>query len=127
MSEIDVMLYILDFIRCLVIPVVIIIESLILKDNMPERGSRLCSHLSKMSVKNDDTWAFAQKRYCRYYKKTGWPMLAVTVVVAIISYCFDFYASIIVFIAQAIILVVIYIVIEMELNETFDEEGNKRK
>ncbi|MDY0276865.1 MAG: SdpI family protein [Acholeplasma sp.] len=124
------MFWYLVLLMVLIVPLSMLIIGDNLKRNAPKEVSVLFGYRTKRSVKNKETWEFANKEFGRLLFKTGVIVAIVSVIVYIsligITYKDFVKASIVGLIMmtlQIIIIVIPYIMVEKKLKEN-ETRGN---
>lgn len=112
------------------IPVIMLVIGIWFSKHPPRKINAAAGYRTSRSMRNQETWDFAQN-YCGVlWKKLGWIMLPVSVIVAGATYGMSedgigMVSLILIHIQLAVLLGSIYPV-EKALKNTFDEEGNKK-
>ncbi len=118
------------FVCDLLIPILMIIAGNMMWKHAPEKINGIIGYRTACSMKNTDTWKFAQDYCGRLWWKMGWIMFIPSVVIH-----FPFYQSsenvigivaAIVCTIQCLILVFTIFPTERALKRTFTEEGIRR-
>ncbi len=118
------------FVCDLLIPILMIIAGNMMWKHAPEKINGIIGYRTARSMKNTDTWKFAQDYCGRLWWKMGWIMFIPSVVIH-----FPFYQSsenvigivaAIVCTIQCLILVFTIFPTERALKRTFTEEGIRR-
>ena len=118
------------FVCDLLIPILMIIAGNMMWKHAPEKINGVIGYRTARSMKNTDTWKFAQNYCGRLWWKMGWIMFIPSVVIH-----FPFYQSsenvigivaAIVCTIQCLILVFTIFPTERALKRTFTEEGIRR-
>lgn len=119
------------FIVNLIIPVVMIFGGYMMKICPPRSISRWVGFRTALSMKNEDTWAFAHACCGRVWWKTGWISLALSVLVQLpfakASEETLGTLALVLAIAQFIVLFGTVVYVQRELKRTFDECGRRRQ
>lgn len=101
--------------------------------NPPETIDPMRGYRTVMSMKNQDTWAFAQAYYGRTCYKIGWAALAVTVPAQV--WLMRWPAGSIeggirqvgfILLEAVAVCIAVYAPVERALKKTFDKAGNRR-
>ena len=114
----------------LLIPALILVAGRLMHKNAPKTVNWIIGYRTAMSVKNEDTWAFAHKIAGDFWWKWGW----VTLVVAIVAMLLVLGRSVEVVSAAGGILMFLELIpviaviphTEKVLKKTFDKDGNRR-
>lgn len=115
------------FICDLLVPVVMILCGRMMWKHSPKKINSLFGYRTSRSMKNMDTWIFAQKHFGKLWWKIGWIILIPSILVHI-----PFYGAsddmigivgLILVTVQTIIIIVSIIPTERALKNTFPEEG----
>ena len=123
------LMYVL-FICNLLIPVVVIVTGRIMWKHYPKNINGLVGYRTTRSMKNMDTWRFANEYCGRLWYKIGLFMLAFSVLVSVLllrtndnTYSM---ISLIFVLLQCIILIVSIIPTELALKKMFYEDGTRK-
>ncbi len=99
----------------------------------PKTIDPMCGYRTVMSMKNQDTWEFAQRYYGRICWEIGWVFLVLTVLVQpLILRCpvesmeFCFWQIGFVTLELAAAVIAMYVRVERVLKQIFDENGMRR-
>ena len=119
-------------ISCLLIPVIMIISGYLMKAKTPKKINGIYGYRTERSMKNKETWNFANKLCGDIWLKVGLIMLIISAVItAIISINKDenafAVASIVILLVQTIILIATIVPVEKALRNKFDEDGNPKE
>ena len=115
------------FICDLLVPVVMILCGRMMWKHSPKKINSLFGYRTSRSMKNLDTWIFAQKHFGKLWWKIGWIIFIPSILVHI-----PFYGAsddmigivgLILVTVQTIIIIVSIIPTERALKNTFPEEG----
>lgn len=119
------------FIVNLIIPAVMIFGGYMMKTCPPRSISRWVGFRTALSMKNEDTWAFAHACCGRVWWKTGWISLALSVLVQLpfakASEETLGTLALVLALAQFIVLFGTVVYVQRELKWTFDECGRRRQ
>lgn len=122
--------FILLFVCNLLIPLLMLIIGLVWEKHPVTDINGAIGYRTARSMKNQETWNFAQHYMGKIWKKTGFALFFPSIVVNII--CFfvgeDVFAIVTAVLetVQVIVLLVSIIPIERALKKNFDENGNRR-
>lgn len=123
------LMYVL-FLCNLLIPVVVIVTGRIMWKHYPKNINGLVGYRTTRSMKNMDTWKFANEHCGRLWYKMGLFMLAFSVLVSVLllrtndnTYSM---ISLIFVLLQCIILIVSIILTELALKKMFYEDGTRK-
>lgn len=123
------LMYVL-FLCNLLIPVVVIVTGRIMWKHYPKNINGLVGYRTTRSMKNMDTWKFANEHCGRLWYKMGLFMLAFSVLVSVLllrtndnTYSM---ISLIFVLLQCIILIVSIIPTELALKKMFYEDGTRK-
>lgn len=114
----------------LLIPAVMLIAGKLFLKNLPKNINWIIGYRTGMSMKNEDTWAFAHQTAGAFWWKWGWVTLAITAVsmllllrrsVEIVSV-----AGCIVMFLQLIPVIAVIPHTEKALRNTFDKDGKRK-
>lgn len=114
----------------LLVPVIIICVGSSFRQSPPTDINSMLGYRTKMSMKNQDTWEFANLYFGKVAFRWGWIMLAVTIVIMLLA----FYRSkhvvttvgLITIFAQAIPPLCFIPVVEHKLKDVFFADGSRR-
>ncbi len=123
--------WILMLICDLLCPVIMLIGGAFMKRGGAKKINGFCGYRTEMSMKNEDTWAFAHKHCGALWLKWGAVMLPLSVIPLLfivgkrdgliaavgLAICF----------LQMIVLIASIIPTEKALKRAFDEDGNPRE
>ena len=122
-------MYVLFFCN-LLIPVVVIVTGRIMWKHYPKNINGLVGYRTTRSMKNMDTWKFANEHCGRLWYKMGLFMLAFSVLVSVLllrtndnTYSM---ISLIFVLLQCIILIVSIIQTELDFKKMFYEDGTRK-
>ena len=114
----------------LLIPAIMLGAGKLFSKDSPKDINWIFGYRTTMSMKNEDTWAFAHKVAGAFWWKWGWITLAITVVaMLLILNKSDEVVSVvgcIVMFAQMIPVIVVIPHTEKALRNTFDKDGNRK-
>ena len=114
----------------LIVPVVLLVLGRKYEKDPPGEISASSGYRSARSMRNRETWEFAHRTCGRLWRKMGWVMLALTVLV----FCFclgkDFVSvscwALVIEGVQLAVMLFTFPVVEKALKRTFDEYGKRR-
>ena len=123
--------YIEIFIVNLIIPAVMLFGGYMMKTCPPRSISRWVGFRTALSMKNADTWAFAQACCGRVWWKIGWISLALSVFGQLPfakagEETLETLALVMV-LAQSFVLLGTVVYVQRELKRAFDERGRRRQ
>ena len=99
-------------------------------DKAPKKINPLFGYRTTMSMKNDDTWAFAHKYVGRIWLVCGLGMLLITIVAMLVTMGKDGAVvgtvATVLIISQMSLIAGSIVPTEIALHKTFDEDGNRR-
>ena len=114
----------------LIIPIVMLISGRMMWKHCPKRINNIVGYRTTRSMKNMDTWRFANEYCGRLWYKMGLFMLAFSVLVSVLllrtndnTYSM---ISLIFVLLQCIILIVSIIPTELALKKMFYEDGTRK-
>ena len=115
----------------LIIPAVMLFGGYMMRKCPPRNISRWVGFRTALSMKNEDTWAFAHACCGRVWWKTGWISLALPVLVQLPfakagEETLETLALVMV-LAQSFVLLGTVVYVQKELKRTFDESGRRRQ
>lgn len=122
-------MFILLFLCNLLIPAILLIGGWLLYYRTPKTINLIYGYRTGLSMKNQDTWNFANKMCGRVWLCWGGPLFALSLLVQL----FFIYASedafvIMTLVLEGIQLVVIFAsiyVVQKAMKQTFDKDGNR--
>nr|WP_321010480.1 SdpI family protein [Eisenbergiella sp.] len=119
------------FVCNLLIPITLIAGGKIMQRHPPKSVNCICGYRTSMSMKNEDTWIFAQKTCGKLWWKLSWFVLVPSVIIQ-----FPFYKSDedviglvggILCTVQCVILVASVYPVEKALKKYFNKDGTRRE
>ena len=114
----------------LLVPVIVIITGRMMWKHYPKNINGLIGYRTTLSMRNIDTWKFANEYCGRLWYRTGLLMLIFSIIIFLLlfktSYNTAFKASLILIAIQCIILVATIFPTENALKREFSEEGRRR-
>lgn len=123
--------WIFMLVMVLLMPLLVVGLGTLLVKSPPKNVNWAFGYRTERSVKNKDTWAFAQRYSGRIWQRMGWPLLAVSVLIMLLVLGKDEdavgTAGIIVVALQVAAVVGSLFPTERALKRTFDENGNRRE
>ena len=118
------------FLCNLLIPVVVIVTGRIMWKHYPKNINGLVGYRTTRSMKNMDTWKFANEYCGRLWYKMGLFMLALSVFVSVVllgtndsTYSI---ISLIFVLVQCVVLIVSIFPVEIALKKMFKEDGTRK-
>ena len=123
------MVWAICFICSLFTPLVIVFAGWVMRTNCIKRNN-FCGYRTKMAMKNDDTWKFANEICGKIWWKTGWILFFLTILIFLIiikagNNASTFVTTILMTI-ECLIIVFTIIFVEKSLKKTFDKDGNRK-
>lgn len=116
---------------CLLIPGILIGFGSVVKDKAPKDINPIYGYRTTMSMKNKDTWEFANTRWGKLAWKWGWIMLVVTMIPMLaVIWAGEEIVSIvgtITVVLQIVPVLGTIPVVERALKKEFDKDGNHRQ
>ena len=114
----------------LLVPVIVIITGRMMWKHYPKNVNGLIGYRTTLSMRNIDTWKFANEYCGRLWYRIGILMLIFSIIICLLffkaSYNTAFMASLILIAIQCIILVATIFPTENALKREFSEEGRRR-
>lgn len=114
----------------LLVPVIVIITGRMMWKHYPKNVNGLIGYRTTLSMRNIDTWKFANEYCGRLWYRIGILMLIFSIIICLLffkaSYNTAFMASLILIAIQCIILVATIFPTENALKREFPEEGRRR-
>ena len=114
----------------LLIPAIMLGTGKLMQRNTPKDINWIIGYRSAMSMKNEDTWAFAHKVAGAFWWKWGWVALAVTTATMLLvlgrSEDLVSTAGCFLMFAQMIPLIAVIPHTEKALHNTFDKDGTRK-
>ena len=115
----------------LLIPAAMIGHGRRFAENPPKEVNMGSGYRTKRSMKNQDTWDFAQTYCGKLWRKWGWALIPLAVLGQALtllspdteSMCLW---SLAVASAETVVMTVIYFPVERALKQNFDKDGNRR-
>ncbi len=118
------------FLCNLLIPVVVIVTGRIMWKHYPKNINGLVGYRTSRSMKNMDTWKFANEYCGRLWYKMGLFMLALSILVSVVllgtndsTYSI---ISLIFVLVQCVVLIVSIFPVEIALKKMFKEDGTRK-
>lgn len=115
----------------LIIPIIMIIIGVISMRDIPKDINSFAGYRTDRSMKNIDTWRFAN-RYCgQLWKKLGIYTLIISVICTVISFLLTIevqsIVSLVLTVIQIIIIIFSVYLVEKQLKNKFDENGHYKE
>ena len=114
----------------LLIPAIMLGSGKLFSKNAPKDINWIIGYRTTMSMKNEDTWAFAHKVAGAFWWKWGWVALVVTTITMLVligqSVELVSSAGCILMFLQLIPLIAVIPHTEKALRNTFDKDGNRK-
>jgi len=122
--------WIFMFLTCLSVPILVTCFGSYMKRGKPQERNWILGYRSTLSMKNHDTWIFAQ-RYCGLvFWRLGWILLLITITTMLLCINADkdtiSKVSGIVATAQLFPLIFSIFLVEKRLNESFNKDGSRK-
>ena len=115
----------------LLIPVIMLGSGKLFSKNSPKDINWIIGYRTTMSMKNEDTWAFAHKVAGAFWWKWGWVVLVITVVGMLLllgrSVELVSTAGFVLLFLQLIPVIAVIPHTEKALRNTFDKAGNRKE
>ena len=115
----------------LLIPAIMLGSGKLFSKNSPKDINWIIGYRTTMSMKNEDTWAFAHKVAGAFWWKWGWVALVITVVGMLLllgrSVELVSTAGCILMFAQLIPVIAVIPHTERALRNAFDKDGNRKE
>ena len=115
----------------LLIPAIMLGSGKLFSKNSPKDINWIIGYRTTMSMKNEDTWAFAHKVAGAFWWKWGWVALVVTTITMLVligqSVEFVSSAGCILMFLQLITLIAVIPHTEKALRNVFDKNGNRKE
>lgn len=122
--------WILMFFSCLLTPAILIGFGSVLKNSAPGQINALFGYRTSLSMKNRDTWEFANTLWGKLAWKWGIRLLigsaAALVAVLFASESLVYLVGSVVCCLQILILLATIPIVERALKKEFDQDGNRR-
>lgn len=118
------------FVYGLIVPAVLIVGGKVLRSYCPKKMNRICGYRTERSMKNMNTWRFAQEYCGRLWWKTGW--IALLISLAVLLGVFRLGKNAVVIAAnvlcvfQMISMFVCIYWTERALKKSFSEDGSRQ-
>ncbi len=124
-------MFVLMFVCNLLLPLIMVIAGYFMYKHSPKDINGIIGYRTKLSMKNQETWDFAQKFCGKLWLKIGGIMLLLSIILQIPfkesnenTIC---WLTVILETVQVIILIVSIVIAEKTLKNTFDKDGNRLK
>lgn len=116
---------------CLLVPAIVLIAGRIMWKHPPQEINAILGYRISLSMKNQDTWAFAHDYCGRLWWKIGWILLAATLLALIPLWsCSDTVVGVagtVIMLVQCVVLIASIFPTERALKRTFNDDGTRRK
>ena len=114
----------------MLIPAIMLIAGKLMQRNAPKNINWIIGYRTTMSMKNEDTWAFAHKVAGAFWWKWGWVALVITVVGMLLllgrSVELVSTAGCVLMFLQLIPVIAVIPHTEKALRNTFDKDGKRK-
>lgn len=115
----------------LIIPIIMIIFGVISIRDVPKNINTFAGYRTERSMKNIDTWRFAN-RYCgALWKELGIGLFIISLICTCISFLysieFQCILSLVLIVIQILMIIFSIYLVEKELKNTFDENGHYKQ
>ena len=114
----------------LLIPAIMLIAGRLFSQNSPKDINWIIGYRTTMSMKNEDTWAFAHKVAGAFWRKWGWVALVITVVGMLLllgrSVELVSTAGCVLMFLQLIPVIAVIPHTEKSLRNAFDKDGKRK-
>ncbi|CDZ23227.1 hypothetical protein CCDG5_0077 [[Clostridium] cellulosi] len=122
--------WILSLIANTIIPIIITIAGFILVKRAPKKINGLVGYRTTMSMKNNDTWVFANHYFGKICTITGPVMFFLSLAATIFIYGKSdvtiLYVTLAVVIIETLVLIASIVPTEKALKKTFDNDGRRK-
>lgn len=108
-----------------IIPVCVLLGGYMMYAHSPGKINGVIGYRTDRSMKNSETWNYAQKYCGKLWLKTGLVMITVSAAVLLVSKASEIVMIVLVSVQTAAVVLSIFPV-ERELERVFDEEGRRR-
>lgn len=108
-----------------IVPAIMLIFGWTFMKKPPKDINGFYGYRTTMSMKNQDTWAFAHQACGRVWWRVGWALLALSAVL-LCAVQLDWLLGILVLAAEGTALLLTIIPVERALKREFDKDGNRR-
>ncbi len=123
------MVWAICFICSLFTPLVIVFAGWVMRTNCIKRNN-FCGYRTKMSMKNDDTWKFANEICGKLWWRIGWILFFSTILIFLIIIKFSdntsTFITIFLMTVECLMIVLSIILVEKAIKKTFDKDGNRK-
>lgn len=123
------MIWAVCFICSLITPLVIIFAGWIMRKSCIKRNN-FCGYRTKMAMKNDDTWKFANEICGKLWWRIGWMLFFSTILIFLIIIKFSdstsTFITIFLMTVECLMIVISIILVEKAMKKTFDKDGNRK-
>lgn len=111
------------------IPGIMVFFGRLMMDHPPKTINAVYGYRTTMSMKNQDTWDYAQASCAKRWRKWGRVLALITLVVLIFALRRPAFADVLGFYTafETAFLLASVAATEMDLRRTFDEKGERRK
>lgn len=115
----------------LMLPVLMILLGRAFEKHPPRAVSGVYGYRTPLSMKNQDTWDFAQVYFGKLWRKTGWIMLplALFVMLVLLGRSEDAvgWGGSVTMLAECAVLIAVVFPVERALKRNFDGDGNRKR
>lgn len=122
--------FIMLFVCNLLIPLLMLLVGLVWEKHAVKDINGIIGYRTARSMKNEETWNFAQRYMGKIWKKTGFVLFIPSIAVNIIWFFADknvfSIVTAVLETVQVIVLLITIIPVERALKKNFDENGNRR-
>lgn len=130
-SEAEMGFWLFMMVMCLLIPISMIGFGKYFSKNAPNKINMFFGYRTSMSMKSRETWEFAHRYFGKLWLKTGWIVLAFSVIPMLFVIGKDESTietfGVIICCAQIIFLIVPIFPTEIALRKNFDKQGRRKE
>lgn len=123
------MVWAICFICSLFTPLVIVFAGWVMRKSCIKRNN-FCGYRTKMAMKNDDTWKFANEICGKLWWRIGWMLFFSTILIFLIIIKFSdstsTFITIFLMTVECLMIVLSIILVEKAMKKTFDKDGNRK-
>ncbi len=124
--ELNIFLFVCNFI----IPIIMLFFGVKFRKHGPKNINGIYGYRTSMSMKNKETWEFANQYCAKVWMKLGFVMLPISIIGSILEFLFigdvQGIIEIIIVTIQTTVLIISIFPVEKALKKNFDQYGNRR-
>ncbi len=125
-----IIVHFIIFCLSLLTPLIMLYCGRIFKEKAPREVNKKYGYRTDMSMKNEDTWHFAQKYIGAIWIKTGIVLFTCTIIILALTFNINInslgYVVVILISLQLICMLCTVVPVEVALRNTFDDNGVRK-